>query len=84
VKRRIIFTFICNIIISETKTLLESGNMRQVNGDSRFLQKKENNMQLEMDLEENYNGKKVEVSPLTTFVECETEIVGYTVKITQG
>jgi hypothetical protein len=84
VKRRIIFTFICNIIISETKTLLESGNMRQVNGDSRFLQKKENNMQLEMDLEENYNGKKVEGSPLTTFVECETEIVGYTVKITQG
>jgi hypothetical protein len=28
--------------------------------------------------------KRVEISPLTTFVECETEIVGYTVKIAQG
>jgi hypothetical protein len=34
--------------------------------------------------EDNYNGKKVEVSALTTFVECDTEIVGYTIKIGQG
>lgn len=41
-------------------------------------------MNLQLRYEENYNGKNDEVSPLTAFVDCEAEIVGYTVKIAQG
>ena len=74
--------------------LSESGDMRQViDGKQKergFFKKKEreqyafgNELGTQIWRELIWK-KKVEISPLTTFVECETEIVGYTVKIAQG
>ena len=79
-ERKSMFNFICNFF----RKRKESGKFKAV--IKMVVKRKQRERKLSIlkrtwniDVKKNYHGKGA-VSPLTAFVECETEIIRYTVK----